>query len=266
VQYGINLPPFGEFADARVIAGLARQAEDGGWDGFFLWDHIAGWSDNIADPWICLTAAALATSRIRLGTMVTPLARRRPAKLARETVTLDRLSNGRLILGVGLGIHPPEFDALGDEPDLKVRGDMLDEALEVLAGLWSGALVTHSGQHYTVASVRFTPPVQQPRIPIWVAGMWPNKRPFRRAAKWDGVFPIDPALGDLSPGTFAEIIAYVRSHRTSDEQFEVVCGGATSGPHDTETVQRYANAGVTWWQEAVQPGRADRIAAGPPRV
>jgi hypothetical protein len=224
MKYGINLPPFGKFSDPRAVADLARGAEDAGWDGFFLWDHIAFYDDDIADPWICLTAAALATTRIRLGTMVTPLARRRPQKLARETVTLDRLSGGRLILGVGLGIHPEEFERLGEDPDWKVRGC------------------------------------------CWGAGMWPNKPPFRRAAKWDGVFPIDPKLQGLTPEAIAEIIAYIRSHRETDDPFEVVYGGATSGPNDTTTVKRFGDAGVTWWHEWMNASRQDRVAVGPPRV
>lgn len=236
MKYGVNLPPFGAFSDPRVVANLAKQAEDAGWDGFFLWDHVGFYDDLIADPWICLAAAALATSTIKLGTMVTPLARRRPSKLARETTTLDRLSNGRLILGVGLGIHPEEFEHLGESADMKVRGDMLDEALEVLTGFWSGEPFSYSGTHYTVENVRHRPTPVQPRIPVWVAGMWPNKRPFRRAANWDGVFPINPALKGLTPDDFRDLAAYIQKHRTSNEPFEVICAGATSGPDDTDAV------------------------------
>jgi alkanesulfonate monooxygenase SsuD/methylene tetrahydromethanopterin reductase-like flavin-dependent oxidoreductase (luciferase family) len=268
VKFAVNLPPIGDFADARVLAELARTAEDAGWDGFFLWDHVAlPWDEQVADPWIALAARAMSTSHIKLGTMVTPLARRRPQKLARETATLDHLSNGRLILGVGLGVYPQELDNLGDEADQVVRAEMLDEALEVLTGLWSGEKFSHEGKHHTLRDQRFRPtPLQQPRIPVWVAGMWPNRRPFRRAAKWDGVFPIDANLRDLSPDTFGEIVAYTLRYRTSTEPFDVCCGGTTSGPEDTGRVLDYERAGVTWWQEAVTPATVSRIAKGPPRV
>lgn len=268
MKFAVNLPPIGGFADARVLADLARQADDAGWDGFFMWDHVAlPWDEHVADPWIALAACAMATSTIKLGTMVTPVARRRPWKLARETATLDRLSGGRLILGVGLGIYPQEYEGMGDETNPHVRAEMLDEGLDVLTGLWSGEKFSHEGKHYTVRDQQFRPtPVQQPRIPIWVAGMWPNKRPFRRAARWDGVFPIDSALRDLSPETFAEIVEYTCRHRTSDEPFDVSCGGTTASPNDTKHVGAYERAGVTWWQEAIQVQQVARIAAGPPRL
>lgn len=143
---------------------------------------------------------------------------------------------------------------------------MLDEGLDVLTGLWSGEKFSYEGKHYTVRDQQFRPtPVQQPHIPIWVAGMWPNKRPFRRAARWDGAFPIDSGLRDLSPETIAEIVDYTRRHRTSSEPFDVSCGGTTSGPHETDRVREYERAGVTWWQEAIQVQQVARIAAGPPR-
>jgi alkanesulfonate monooxygenase SsuD/methylene tetrahydromethanopterin reductase-like flavin-dependent oxidoreductase (luciferase family) len=271
MKFGVNLPPFGDFADARRVGDLAREAEHAGWDGFFLWDHVAiPWDDAVADPWICLAAAALTTSRIRLGTMVTPLARRRQQKLARETVTLDRLAGGRLVLGVGLGLFAEEFDNLADTADPRIRGDMLDEALDVLTGLWTAAPFSHSGKHYRVDRAHFTPPpVQRPRIPIWVAGMWPNRPPFRRAAKWDGVFPItpDPFNKTLAPGDFLDILGYVAKYRTATGPFEVVHGGFTQGSTaEAAMVGAYRDAGVTWWLEAVSPDRVDRIRHGPPTL
>jgi alkanesulfonate monooxygenase SsuD/methylene tetrahydromethanopterin reductase-like flavin-dependent oxidoreductase (luciferase family) len=171
-----------------------------------------------------------------------------------------------LILGVGLGIYPQEFEGLGDERDPIVRGKMLDEALDALTGLWSGEKYSLEGKYYHIREQRFLPtPLQQPRIPIWVAGTWPNKRPFRRAAKWDGVFPIDSKLHDLAPETFTEIVAYTYKHRISSEPFDVSCRGMTGGTDDTERVRAYERAGVTWWQEAVTVERVTRIAEGPPR-
>src|SRR5438874_5033871 len=146
----------------------------------------------MADPWVALTAMAMATSHIKLGPIVTPLPQRRPWKLARECVTLDHLSQGRLILGVGLGSDSffKEYSTYGESPDDKLHGAMLDEGLAVLTGLWRGEPFTHHGAHYTVDGAHFLPrPLQQPRIPIWLAGIWPHPRPFRRAAKWDGVVP-----------------------------------------------------------------------------
>ncbi len=210
------------------------------------------------------------TSRIRLGTMVTPLARRRPWKLARETATLDRLSGGRLVLGVGLGIFEQEFEHISEEADPVIRAEMLDEGLEVLAGLWSGEPLSHAGRHYRIETTGFTPtPVQQPRIPVWIAGMWPNKRPFRRAARWDGVFPIDPVKFWLPPEAFVDIVAYVQRHRDHDGPFDVINSGETSGTDsdaDTRKVRAYADAGVTWWLESIWFDQRDRIRLGPPRL
>lgn len=186
MKFGIYLPNFGTYGDVRALANLARDAEQSGWDGFYIWDHIAGEHMPIVDPWVGLAAAALQTERIRIGTTVTPLPRRRPWKLARETVSLDHLSGGRLTLGVGIGLGQAEWNDLGEQTDLKQRGAMLDEGLQVLTGLWSGEPFSFSGQYYQVKEAHFLPkPVQQPRIPIWVGGFWPNKAPFRRAA-WAG--------------------------------------------------------------------------------
>ncbi len=292
--YGISLPHFGELADARLLAEVAREAEEAGWDGFFIWDHI-GWGLSgvpMVDPWVALTAAAMNTERIKLGPMVTPLPRRRPTKVARETVSLDRLSGGRFILGVGIGDGPNEWENLGDAYDARTRGAMLDEALEVLSKLWTGEAVNHEGPHYMVKESIFVPtPIQQPRIPVWVAGTWPTKTeikgtaPFRRAARWDGVFPIARDLGwtdMLSPQHMKDIAALVREHRQSEEPFDLVLGGISTGDptQDGDIVASYAEVGVTWWVENVIPHRydgwdwigpwplaamRDRIRLGPPK-
>lgn len=194
---GIFVAPFEELADPRILAELASRTEERGWDGFFVWDHIR-YTDvrAVADPWIALSAIACATERVTLGPLVTPLARRRIQKLARETVTLDHLSGGRLVLGVGLGSdNHGELDAFGEETDPRARAQLLDDGLERLSAFWGGELEP--------------PPVQQPRIPVWVAARWPNRRPLRRAARWDGLFPIDLP----GPEALSELAAEVRELR-----------------------------------------------------
>jgi alkanesulfonate monooxygenase SsuD/methylene tetrahydromethanopterin reductase-like flavin-dependent oxidoreductase (luciferase family) len=287
--YGISIPPFGDYADARVLADLAREAEAAEWDGFFLWDHMIFDPSGhaIADPWTALAAVAMRTERMRIGTLITPVARRRPWKLARETVTLDRLSGGRLTLGVGLG-DPARWDFgfFGEDEDPRVRAARLDEGLEVLAGLWRGEPFSHQGDHYQVQAVRFQPrAAQQPRIPVWVGGAWPHRRPARRAARWDGFFPI--SFGDpITPNTWRAILAYIALHRESSAPFDAVQSGATDGAdraRAAEMVAPYADVGVTWWMEDVSPYRfgrrwedpwtahderlmAERVRQGPPRV
>ncbi len=254
MRYAINLPPFGEFADAQALASLAREAEETGWDGFFLWDHLqAEPGTPVADPWIALTAIALKTERIRFGALITPLPRRRPWKFARETATVDRLSGGRLIVGVGIGgewYH--EYSTFGESTDDKDHAAMLDEGLEVIAGLWSGQPFRYEGRHYTVRDALFLPPpLQAPRIPVWVAGIWPNKAPMRRAARWDGVCPI--VEGHMvQPEEIRAMLAYIRQYRSAEAPFDVVVGGSVGDRDSVEAarmLKRYAEAGVTWWQE-----------------
>jgi alkanesulfonate monooxygenase SsuD/methylene tetrahydromethanopterin reductase-like flavin-dependent oxidoreductase (luciferase family) len=282
MRYAVNVPNFEDYSDVRTVAGLAADAEAAGWDGFFVWDHLAfvkAWKLRVADPWMLLTGVALATERLRLGPMVTPVPRRRPWKLARETVTLDRLSGGRLILGVGLG-EPPEdeYGSFGEPTDPVVRAAMLDEGLEVLTRLWSGETVSFEGRHYRVEEVAFQPtPVQQPRIPIWVAGAWPRRGPLRRAARFDGSCPLKVDAGGelvvLEPGDVRELRAVVDRHREDPAApFDVMLGGAT--PEDPAAaramLEPLAEAGVTWWQESVDPRQTDleafrrRVRRGPP--
>ena len=262
MQYGITVPNFGSYADARALATLAREAEDAGWDGFFVWDHISAAASEggpIADPWILLAAIALNTERVRIGTMVTPVARRRPWKLAREAVTLDHLSGGRMTLGVGLGFPAEEFRLFGEDAEERVRAEKLDEGLEVMAGLWSGEPFRYEGAHYRIDETVFLPrPVQQPRIPIWVGGMLPARAPFRRAAKWDGVVPIRADIMPLTPAHVRQVIAYVKAHRTSEAQFDVVLSGESSGggPYVLkEPLAAYEEAGATWWLETLTDWR-----------
>jgi alkanesulfonate monooxygenase SsuD/methylene tetrahydromethanopterin reductase-like flavin-dependent oxidoreductase (luciferase family) len=208
---------------------------------------------------VALAAIALATTRIRIGTMVTPLPRRRPWIVARQAVTLDHLSNGRVILGVGLGFPPDaEYAAFGEDSDDHLRAEKLDESLAIIDGLWSGEPFSFSGKHFTVAETVFLPrPMQQPRIPIWVAGMWPARAPFRRAARWDGAFPIRSDLGPLSVQDVRAIDAYIAEHRSIDRPRELLLGHEL--PADDrqarDVVAAYAEAGVTWWMESDQtPG------------
>lgn len=280
MRFALDLTIFGELADPGLLADLAVEAESAGWDGFFLWDHmVAEAGKPVTDPWIVLAAVAARTERIRLGPMVTPLARRRMTKLARETVALDHLSDGRLTMGVGLGQHDqPEFAAFGDEGDRKVRAAVLDESLEVLAGLWTGQPFSFRGTHLRAETTGFVPAArQQPRIPVWVAALWPYKRPLRRAAAWDGVFPIK-AGGDftyqMSPEEMSEAAAYVAAQGTVSVDYDLVHAGLLSGDRagDIELTRRYAEVGVTWWLEHIYPGRMTAseiqhfIRMGPPRT
>ena len=278
MQYAVFLPNFGPFGDAEALIELARDAELKGWDGFFIWDHIqldGADTGPIVDPWVALTAVADATSSLRLGTMITPLARRRPWKVARETVTLDRISGGRLTIGVGLG-YPPEdeFGTFGEETDDRVRADKLDEGLEILDGLWSGEKLDYEGEHYRISGAQFLPkPLQEPRIPIWCGGWWPNRRPFRRAARWDGVAPeLAPAGGTPTPAQVAEIAAYVKEHGAR-EGFDIAVNGYSEPGSDPEagSIADYEAAGLTWWMERTDTERLfsfdqtqQRVHAGPP--
>jgi alkanesulfonate monooxygenase SsuD/methylene tetrahydromethanopterin reductase-like flavin-dependent oxidoreductase (luciferase family) len=224
------------------------------------------------DPWIAMTAMAVATERVRIGPMVTPVPRRRPEKMARETVTLDHVSKGRLILGVGSGGDGwGEMSAFGEETDPRRLGDMLDEGLTVIDGLWSGESFAFEGEHYTVRDAQFLPsPVQRPRIPVWVAGRWPNMRPFRRAAQWDGVFPIGRDR-NLLPEDIAGIRAFIDQHRELEAPFDIVARGPVITFEDDEAVDvgAFRNAGATWWIDTfrvdVPIDRVrEHIAQGPP--
>ena len=261
MRFGIDVPNIGDYSDPLTLADLALVAEESGWEGFFIWDHLSlGLDVPIADPWVVLAAIAMRTQRIRIGTMVTPLPRRRPWKLARETVSVDHLSGGRLTLGIGVGDpSDKEFEPFGEEGSRKIRARMLDEGLDVLAGLWSGQPFSYHGQHYRLDEVVFTPrPVQSPRIPIWVGAKWPNKAPLRRASRWDGVFPIFlDEENRMTPDIMRRIVAYVGEHRTSDAPFDMVVSGLPPGEDrakEVELAAAYAEVGVTWWIAPIGQG------------
>jgi alkanesulfonate monooxygenase SsuD/methylene tetrahydromethanopterin reductase-like flavin-dependent oxidoreductase (luciferase family) len=274
MRFGVHLANFGPVGgDVNLIARLARDAEKARWDGFFLWDHILGdpgWREPMVDPWIALAAAAAGTRRIRIGPLVTALPRRRPWHLARETASLDHLSGGRLILGVGLG-NPPEaeYEHFGEDPDARRRARRLDEGLAILAGLWSGEPFAFHGREHRIRETVFLPtPIQRPRPPIWVAAHWPRRAPVRRAARWDGVFPEHPDGRRLSPNELAELLDEVRAHRDPVLPFDAVIAGQTRELGSTELAE-YAAAGATWWLDGIMPNVPldeveERIAAGPP--
>ncbi|MBZ0319841.1 MAG: LLM class flavin-dependent oxidoreductase [Anaerolineae bacterium] len=276
MHYGIYLSSVGEYSDPTLLVNLAREAEQAGWDGVFIWDHMSQ-PNAAADPWVTLAAMAATTNRIKLGTIITPVARRRPWKLARETVTLDHLSNGRLILGVGLGWGSPEFETFGEEGDPKIRAEKLDEGLAILTGLWTAKRFSYSGKHYQVKDACFLPPpIQSPRIPIWACGAWSNnKAPFRRAARWDGVVAI------CGPGENRPILvedvrairAYIAQYRTPYDPFDIVIIRWSEGGRITIEQQEIAQCtevGVTWWLEDLSTERfslkeaRERLHKGPP--
>ncbi len=239
MRYLLSVPPF---TDPATVVALARTAEANGWDGFFLWDHLR-WDDvqEVHDPWVLLGAIAQETERMLLGTMVTPLSRRRPWVVAKHLVTLDHLSGGRAVLGVGLG-EPPDLDFghFGDEADARTRAAVLDEGLEVLAGLLEHGRSDHHGDHLTVtASVRPLP-VQRPRVPIWVAGIAPNRRPLERARRWDGYVPIGKGL---EPDALADLVG-----PAPRPGWDLVVPWADGVP-----AQDYADAGVTWLVRSTNP-------------
>jgi alkanesulfonate monooxygenase SsuD/methylene tetrahydromethanopterin reductase-like flavin-dependent oxidoreductase (luciferase family) len=281
MRYGLYIPNFGKASGyAHTLAELASDAENSGWDGFFLWNHIIderNHRDPMVDPFTALAAITTKTERIRLGTTVTPLARLRPWVVARQTATIDHLSNGRLILGVGLGFREAEdFKTFGEVPDNKVRAEKLDEALDIITGLWRGKPFSYQGKHYRIRKTVFLPPAKQkPRIPVWVGGFWPYKGPFRRAARWDGVVPLKLPVRPPGPEDLRDILAYIRKHRISSAHFDAAIigwGTGRSRTKDTEKITPLVKAGMTWWLESLytycdsQERMRERIRKGPPGV
>jgi alkanesulfonate monooxygenase SsuD/methylene tetrahydromethanopterin reductase-like flavin-dependent oxidoreductase (luciferase family) len=277
MRFAVGLPNVGPFGDPALLVELAVTAERSGWDGVFLWDHLLyhdpAWP--VADPTVTVSAMAAVTRTVRLAVLMVALPRRRPWKLAKEFATLDQLTGGRMILGAGLGSMDREYAAFGEDPSLRERARRLDEGLAVLDACWSGAPAVLHGEVFRIDAVDMHPlPVQRPRIPIWVAGRWPNPAPFRRAARWDGVMPIhaDHSRGrTMPPGLVAEIRDHVAAMRPAGAAFDLALEGATAErTGDDARLQAYAAAGVTWWVEAMGWWRGgpdaarDRIVAGPP--
>jgi hypothetical protein len=272
MKFGFVLP----FGDARFAAICARQAEKAGWDGFFVWEPIWG-----TDAWICLTAAAMKTKRIRLGTMLSPLPVLSPWKLASEAATLDNLSGGRVILSVGLGAVDTGFMNFGLPTDRKIRAERLDEGLEIITGLWKGQPFQFEGKHYHVKPTDFNlpqSPIQQPRIPIWVVGAWPKTKSMQRALQFDGLLPNfmgadgNVKIGHPDLATIREMVGYVKNNQSASHPYDIIMEGETN-PKNAESmkiVKTFAEIGITWWIEAqwsVQSEKVilERLKAGPPR-
>jgi alkanesulfonate monooxygenase SsuD/methylene tetrahydromethanopterin reductase-like flavin-dependent oxidoreductase (luciferase family) len=263
MRYGITF----DNGDPRLLAELAALAERAGWDGVFLEDYIVHHRASDAptyDPWVALAAIAARTERIRIGTSVTPLSRRRPWKVAHEAVSLDHLSGGRMILGVGVGdVGDPGFGSVGEVTDTRLRAAMLDEALTVVTGLWTGRPFSLHGQHYSVTEVTFLPtPLQTPRIPIWVGGNWPHTGPIRRAARWDGFCGGKVHAEDedwhLTPDEVRQLKADIDRHRATSAPYDIVLGGGerdADWEHDRAIIRASAEAGATWWIEYIHAGQ-----------
>jgi alkanesulfonate monooxygenase SsuD/methylene tetrahydromethanopterin reductase-like flavin-dependent oxidoreductase (luciferase family) len=283
MRFGITLPNVGRYSDVRTLANLASLAEEAGWDGIFLWDtlHFQAEENAVCDPWIALAAIALQTERIKIGTMVAAPTRRRPWKLARETSTLDHLSHGRFIFGVGAGDGSDRgFTAFGEESDVSTRARILDESLAIVQGLWSGQPFSYHGEHYHVQEITFLPPpVQTPRIPIWVGGMWPRTGPMSRAARFDGVNAFtkraDGTFGDLTPAETQQLKRFIDERRTTPGAFDIVTGGhvfaAVADEQARALLRAYATAGATWCLENIWPQRdfddvRAAIQIGPPHL
>jgi alkanesulfonate monooxygenase SsuD/methylene tetrahydromethanopterin reductase-like flavin-dependent oxidoreductase (luciferase family) len=275
MRYGFVLP----YGDARAATELAVIAEEHGWDGFFVWEPVWG-----IDAWVSLTAAAMRTDRIRLGTMLTPLPRRKPWDVASQSATLDNLAGGRVILSVGLGAPDDRWWLFEDDPGRRTRAELLDEGLELVTGLWRGEPFAYEGKHFRAQPAQRllpAPPVQRPRIPIWVVGAWPHLKSMRRAARYDGWLPaFVPKSGHhetLTPDILREGVTWIADARRSDgldSTYEIVVEGTTSGPGAPAVVRPWAEAGATWWLEAnwvVEPHdvmeiTGARLRQGPPRV
>jgi alkanesulfonate monooxygenase SsuD/methylene tetrahydromethanopterin reductase-like flavin-dependent oxidoreductase (luciferase family) len=248
MRRAISVPNVGEPA---ALVDLARAAEAAGWDGFFVWDHVqvfAAAGFEVHDPWMLLTAVAGATQRMRLGAMVTPPSRRRPWVLGKQIVTLDHLSGGRAVVGVGLG-YPvdDEFAAFGEVTDLRERAARTDEALEVIDRVLRGQPIEYSGQYYEVHAHLRPAAVQSPRPRIWAAATPPHRRPLERARRWDGVY-CNVRLDDFMPLRPDELRDYV-GDLLVDPSLDVV-----TAPHPEHSPEEYEAIGVTWLVETAWPG------------
>lgn len=243
MRFGLDFPLFGDLADPRLVAEVARDAETAGWDAVFVWDHIMYREPvtDAGDPWTAMAAILMATDTVLTGPMVTPLPRRRPQMVARQCVALDQLGNGRFVLGVGLGLDSSgrELSAFGEELHDRTRAEMLDESLEIIDRLWSGAPVDFDGKHHVARDVTFLPrPVQRPRPPVWIAGRWPYRRPLRRAARWDGLFLIDQE----TPDDLAAAVGLIAQARGGVDGYAVVVNRPYGQGPD-----RWSDAGATWF-------------------
>ena len=262
---------------------MAREAEAHGWDGVFAWDAITIGPRDVSDPWVTLGAMAAVTSRVTLGAMVFSLPRRRPWKVARETVTLDILSNGRLVIPVGLGgTWDGGYARVNtDDSDLKIRAGKMDECLDILELAWAGESFDYDGEYYQCHDLQFQPrPVQQPRIPVWTVGAWPRPKSMARAAKWEGIVVADMTPGrsmfdEMRPDTVSAVREWMGEHREASTPYDIVVEGETSGSDHVASRDRLlplVEAGATWWIESrwketeSAESLLERIREGPPRL
>jgi alkanesulfonate monooxygenase SsuD/methylene tetrahydromethanopterin reductase-like flavin-dependent oxidoreductase (luciferase family) len=273
-KHGLSLPDGGECGDPRFLVELAERAESAGWNGIFLEDYVCYQGDPqmpTCDIWPVLAAMAVRTQHVTLGTCVTPLPRLRPWRVAREAAAIDQLSGGRLVLGVGLGdageaiTADPSFTHFGEERDLRRRAQMTDEALAIIDGLWRAEAFAFRGRHYNVDEVTFLPPpVQTPRIPIWIGGGYPLPGPTQRALRWDGSFLYkapenDPEERGMTPDDVREL-----RNMAGDKSYTIAVGG-NRRRDDWESERRHieaiGQAGADWWVEWIPPGDRDSMRA-----
>lgn len=278
MQYGVVIPK----GDIHTIVDLTREAEAAGWDGVFTWDGIdIPEMGEMFDPWVTMAGMAMVTERVRLGAILTPLSRRRPWKVARETTSLDHLSRGRLVFPVGLGaLEDGGFSKVGEPTDRRQRAELLDESLDIITGLWSGKPFSYQGNHYHVDEMTFLPPpIQQPRIPIWVPGAWPRMKSMRRVLRYDGLFPdkldANGQRSDITPDDLRAMRDFITRERGATTPFDIIWEGTTPGEDPGQAaaiVRPWAAAGATWWMEAhwTAPNEPEdtraRIRQGPPRI
>lgn len=245
----VSIPNVG---DPVELVAFAREIEAAGWDGFFVWDHLqidAAANHEIVDPWMLLAAAAQATERLRLGPMVAAVSRRRPWQVAKQIVTLDRLSAGRAVLGAGLGAPvEDEFGAFGEDTDLRARAARTDEALTIIDLVLRGQAVDHEGAHFEMRARLLPGAVQSPRPPIWTAATPPYRKPLERARRWDGVVCNVKLGDDAMPLRPDELCDYV-GDLLDDHDRAVV-----TAQHPEHRASEYEDVGVSWLMSSWYPG------------